>query len=164
MMSGMRLRHELHYDATPAEVFEMLADPEFRTKVSQAQDVVSFDLQITPHGEGFSLVNDQVQKSLGLPAFATKFAGDTTRAIQREEWRDTSGGSLAIETPGKPTNMVGSISLADDGEGTLETVEIDILVKVPLLGGKLEKLLHDTIAASIDIEHEVGRAWLAGER
>ena len=27
MMSGMEFRHELVYDATPDEVFEMLADP-----------------------------------------------------------------------------------------------------------------------------------------
>lgn len=107
----MHFRHELDYDATPDEVFEMLADPAFRERVSDALDVVSHSITMEPPPDGFTLVNDQVQRTEGLPAIARKFAGDTTRAVQREEWRDRSGGTLAI-----------------------------------------------------DAEHEVGKAWLKGER
>lgn len=158
------LTQEIHYEATPDEVFEMLADPAFRAKVCEAQNVVSHDIEITENGDGFSLVNDQVQATEGLPSFAKKFTGDTTRAIQREEWQDRSSGSLVIDAPGKPSNIAGSISLASNGDGTVETVELDIKVKVPLIGGKLEALLKDTISQAIDIEAETGRAWLNGER
>lgn len=163
-MSRMRLHHEITYDAAPDEVFEMLADPAFRVKVSEALDVVSHDVDVTREGEGFSFVNDHVQKTAGLPSYATKFTGETTRAIQREEWASPTGGNVHIDSPGKPAKVKGTITLAPADSGTLETIELDIKVKVPLLGGKLEQLLHDTIIESIDVEHGVGQAWLRSER
>ena len=68
MMCGMHFRHELDYDATPDEVFEMLADPAFRERVSDALDVVSHSITMEPHADGFTLVDDQVQRTEGLPA------------------------------------------------------------------------------------------------
>lgn len=164
MMAGMHFRHELSYPASPDEVYEMLADPGFRERVSAAQDVVSADVAIDRRDEGFSLVNDQVQRTDGLPSFARKFAGQTTRAIQTEEWPDRTGGSLQIDAPGKPSSMVGTIALVAAGPGTTEVVELEIKVKVPLIGGKLEKLLEDQVRTGMDVEHEVGQAWLRGER
>lgn len=164
MMSRMRLHHEITYEATPEEVFEMLGDRAFRVKVSEALDVVSHDIDVTRSGEGFTFVNDHVQKTAGLPSFAAKFTGDTTRAIQREVWEDSSGASVTIDSPGKPAQIGGTISLAPNGAGTLETIELDLKIKIPLLAGKLEQLLHDTIVESIDVEHAVGQAWLRGER
>jgi uncharacterized protein YndB with AHSA1/START domain len=160
----MRFSHELPYDAPPEEVYAMLADPSFRERVSLAREVKSFDVTLTPTGSGFSLVNDQVQPTAGLPSFAKKFAGETTKAIQREEWPDHSGGTLTIETPGKPTSMTGTITLSPAGDGTVERVELDIKAKVPLIGGKLESLMADQVREGMDIEHQVGQAWLRGER
>ena len=160
----MHFRHELAYDAAPSEVFAMLADPAFREKVSESLGVVSHDVTLTPTGDGFVLVNDQVQRTEGLPSFAKKFTGDTTRAIQREEWADQSGGTLVVEAPGKPSDIRGSITLEPTGAGTTEVVELDVRVKVPLLGGRLEGLLADQLRQGIDTEHQVGRAWLAGDR
>lgn len=164
MMVRMHFHHELSYDAAPDAVFEMLADPAFREKVSAALDVVSADVTIDRTGAGFSLVNDQVQRTEGLPSFARKFAGETTRAIQLEEWPDEHGGTLRIDAPGKPSSIEGTIALVAAGTGTTEVVELEIKVKVPLLGGKLEGLLAEQVRHGMDVEHEVGRAWLAGER
>jgi uncharacterized protein YndB with AHSA1/START domain len=164
MMSGMEFRHELVYDATPDEVFEMLADPAFRERVSEALDVVSHDVRVEPRGEGFTLVNDHVQRTGGLPAVARKFAGDTTRAVQREEWADRTGGTLVIEAPGKPSEVHGTISLTAEGAGTREVVELDITVRVPLVGHRLEALVARHVRESIDVEHQVGLGWLAGDR
>ena len=55
MMTSMKFRHELSYDASPAEVFEMLADPAFREKVGEALDVVSADIALERDGDGFTL-------------------------------------------------------------------------------------------------------------
>ena len=159
----MRFSHELHYDAAPEDVYTMLADPAFRERVSLAREVVSFDVTLTPTGTGFTLVNDQVQPTAGLPGFAKKFAGETTRAIQREEWKDHSGGYLVIETPGKPASMTGTITLSPSGGGTVERVELEIKAKVPLIGGKLESLMADQVREGMDIEQQVGAAWLRGE-
>lgn len=158
----MRFRHELFYDATPDQVFEMLADPAFRERVSEAQDVVSATIGVQRTEEGFVFTNDQVQRTDGLPSFARKFAGDTTRAIQVEEWGDASAGTLRIEAPGKPSSIGGTIALVPDGDRTTQVFELEIKVKVPLIGGKLESLLEDQVRSGLDVEHEVGRSWLSG--
>ncbi|WGX95155.1 DUF2505 domain-containing protein [Nocardioides sp. L-11A] len=160
----MRHSRELPYDAAPEEVFAMLADPAFREKVGAAQEVVSIDVTVTPAGSGFTLVSDQVQNTAGLPAIAKKIAGDTTRAVVREEWADACSGTIEITAPGKPTRAVGTIRLTPTGAGTTYVQELEVTVKVPLVAGKLEKLMADNIDAGLTVEHAVGVAWLKGER
>jgi uncharacterized protein YndB with AHSA1/START domain len=163
-MWRMKFRHELTYDASPAEVFEMLADPEFREASCAAQDVISAEVHLKREGNGFSLTIDQEQRTEDLPSFARRFAGDSTRAIQREEWKDSTGGTLRIDAPGKPSEMKGTITLRPEGSHTVEIVELQLRVKVPVVGGTLEKMLAQRIIAGMDAEREVGVAWLAGER
>ncbi|WGY00547.1 MULTISPECIES: DUF2505 domain-containing protein [unclassified Nocardioides] len=160
----MRYSRELAYDAPPEEVFAMLADPAFREKVGAAQDVVSIDVTLTPAGAGFTLVSDQVQNTAGLPAIAKKIAGDTTQAVVRESWNDATSGTIEITAPGKPTRATGTIRLSAAGGGTSYVQDLDVVVKVPLIAGKLEKLMADNIDAGLTTEHAVGVAWLKGER
>jgi uncharacterized protein YndB with AHSA1/START domain len=162
-MSAMKFRHELSYDATPDEVFQMLSDEDFRKQSCAAMEVVSADVQLERHenGNGFTLVIDQQQDTKDLPSFARAFAGDSTQAVQREVWRSRTEGSLEIESPGKPASASGTIRLEPAGTGTREVVELEIKVKVPLIGGKLERLMAEKVAAGMDVEHSVGEAWLA---
>ncbi len=160
MMSAMDFRHELAYDAPPDQVFAMLADPAFRQAACEAMDVISVEVSIESADAGFEARIDQVQRTDDLPGYARKFSGDSTRAIQLESWADATGGTLRIESPGQPSEVSGSIVLRPEGAGTREVVELSIKVKVPLVGGKLEKLVAARIAASMDAEHEVGIAYL----
>jgi carbon monoxide dehydrogenase subunit G len=156
----MKFRHELSYDAPPDQVFAMLADPEFRQAACAAMEVISADVQLTPDGDGFTLVIDQQQNTKDLPGFARTFAGESTQAIQREVWTDPRAGSLTIDSPGKPASAQGTIRLEEAGGGTREVVELEIKVKVPLIGGKLERLMGEKVAAGMDTEQTVGAVWL----
>jgi hypothetical protein len=159
----MRFRHELSYDAPPDKVYAMLASAAFRRQACAAMEVISADVQLDPDpddGEGFTLVIDQLQNTKELPGFARTFAGESTRAIQREVWQSKESGSLSIESPGKPASASGTIRLEPAGTGTTEVVELEIKVKVPLIGGKLEKLMADKVEAGMDTEHTVGTTWL----
>ena len=156
----MKFRHELSYDAPPAKVFAMLADPEFREAACSAMEVISADVQLDRDGEGFNLVIDQQQNTKDLPGFARTFAGESTQAIQREVWLGPTTGDLSIESPGKPASATGTIRLEETGGGTREVVELEIKVKVPLIGGKLERLMAEKVTSGMDVEHTVGVAWL----
>ena len=164
MMRTMKLRHEISYDAPLSDVYAMLADPDFRQASAAAMGVISADVTITPKGEGMSVLIDQVQPTEGVPGFAKKFAGETTRAVQTEEWGSPAGGSITIETPGKPTSIRGTLALSESGGRTTETLDVEVKVKVPLIGGKLEKLMADLVTAGMDKEQVAGAAWLRGER
>ena len=45
--------------------------------------------------------------------------------------------------------------------GTVETVELVVKVRVPLVGGKLEGLIADLLLKALKAEHHVGRDYLS---
>ena len=162
-MDGMRFQHTSTYDAPVDQVYAMLTDPAWRRRVGEAQGVVSSDVTITPQGKGCRIVIDQVQNTAGLPAIAKKIAGDTTRAVVTEVWTSPTGGTIEILAPGKPTKATGTVSLVADGTGTRHVTDLEVTVKVPLVGGKLENLMADNIGKGLEVEQAVGVAWLEGD-
>lgn len=160
----MLIHKELRYDAGAKAVFDMLADPAFRERVCEAQGVISHDVTIERVGKGFTLVNDEVQRTEGLPAIAMKFTGDTTHVIHSERWASPTTGEMTLETPGKPSEVKGTLTLQRHGKSTVQVVHLDARIRIPLVGGKLEAVLAQTIERAYDREHEVGVAWLRGKR
>lgn len=164
MMSAMQLRHEITYDAPADAVFEMLSDPAFRERSCDAMGVLDREIDIQRTGAGMRVRIDQVQPTAGVPSFAKKFAGETTRAIQSETWEDSRHATLEVDTPGKPSHIRGTLTLTESGGRTTETFEGEIKVSVPLIGGKLESLVADLFRSGMDNEHKAGVAWLGGDR
>lgn len=162
MMAAMRIRHELHYDASPDAVFAMLTDPAFRDRVCDAMRVVSRDVSIAAGHDGTTAIRiDMLQRTTGLPGFARKVVGEESRLIQTEQWRGHTA-DLAVEMPGKPGHISGRTTLSPEGTGTVETFEGDVTVSIPFVGGKLEALVSGLFTAGMDAEHAVGVAWLTG--
>jgi hypothetical protein len=158
----MEFRHEMTYDAALADVSAMLDDPAYRDRVLRAQGGVRGTFEIETEGDITTAVVDQVQPAAGLPSFATKFVGSEINIVQREEWSSAEYADLHVTIPGKPGRMVGSISLTEDGGTTTEIVEGDISVSIPLVGGKIEKLIADMLRKALRAEEQVARAYLAG--
>lgn len=163
-MSAMKFRHEITYDAPAADVWTMLSDPAFRQKSCEAMGVVSSTIAVEPTGQGMKVRIDQVQRTEGIPSFARKFAGETTEAVQVEEWSDRRNATLTVRTPGKPTEITGTLTLTEEDGRTIETFDGECRVKVPLIGGKLEGLMSDLFRKGMDKEHQAGVAWLGGTR
>ena len=163
MMSAMRLRHELAYDAPPAEVRAMLNDPLFWDEVAAATGALSSTATIGAEGATTRIVVDQEQRVTGVPSFAKKFVGDSTRAITTQVWRGDEA-SYEVEAPGKPTSIKGTATLAENGAGSTLTYDLDVKASVPLVGGKLEKLVVELTTEGFEKEQVVGAAWLAGDR
>ena len=163
MMSAMRLRHELAYDAPPPDVLAMLTDPLFWDRVGDATGALSSKATVGADGAATRVVIDQEQEVAGVPSFAKKFVGDSTRAITTQVWNGT-GASYVVETPGKPTSITGTAKVAENGAGSTLTYDLEVKASVPLIGGKLEKLVVRLTTEGFDKEQAVGAAWLAGER
>lgn len=161
----MEFSHQMTYDATPAEVAEMLADRSFREQVCDGMRCVRQDISVDGSGAGMKVVVDQTQEAKGLPGFAKKVVGDSIQIVQRETWKDDTSAVLVLEIPGKPGRLDGTVVLADDGAGgTVETVAGDLRVKLPMIGGRLEGLVADMLVRALRTEEKVGRAWLAGSK
>lgn len=158
------------YPAPPEQVRAMLADPAFRERVAHAQHVVGVEVQVDPADAAtspaapFTVVCRTEQDTSGLPAVARKFVGATTTSVVTERWESAERGTLTIEAPGQPISSTGTVALVPEGAGTRHVVEAEVTVRIPLVGGKLEALVLEALAAGYQIEHETGTAWLEGHR
>jgi len=160
----MKVTHTATYDAPAADVYAMITDPDYREHASAATGTLSAEVTVEEAGGGHVVTIDQVQPTEGVPAFAKKFAGDTTRAILVETWSSPARGTLSVETPGRPTEITGTYTLVETGGRTTQTFDGNVKAKVPLIGGKLEGLMAQLFLEGKDKEQAAGAAWLAGER
>ncbi|KQY56462.1 MULTISPECIES: DUF2505 domain-containing protein [unclassified Nocardioides] len=156
----MKIQHSVRYDAPVGEVYAMLTDPAFRERASQAQEVISLDVTV----EGESVNIDMVQPNTDIPSFARKFAGETSHAIQAEQWSQGTTAEFSVTIPGKPGSITGTRRLVADGDATLDTFDGEATARIPLIGGKIEKLIADKLKDGWNTEHGVGVAWLEGNR
>lgn len=164
----MRFHHELTYDASPEDVYAMLSDPRFRERAVEAQLGRDYTVTIEPAGGAMTVSVDQKRPTDNFPGFAKKFVGDSIHVVQSETWSDHTNAVLEVTIPGKPGRLNATITIADttegDDPGAMEVVDGDLKVSVPLVGGKLESLVSELLREALDVEQEVGRAWLAGDR
>lgn len=163
MMAVMKLRHDLTFEADQSSVLAMLTDPAYWDKVAVATAAISSVATVTSDGPTTKVVVDQEQEVVGVPSFAKKFVGDSTRAITTQVWSGNTA-TYVVETPGKPTSMSGTMTVTAQGSGTVLTYDLDVKASVPLIGGKLEKLVAELFTAGLGKEQTVGSAWLAGDR
>jgi hypothetical protein len=142
----------------------MLTDPEFRRYAADATGVLSAEVTVEPSGDGHVVTIDQVQPTAGVPAFARRSAGETTRAVQVETWSSQGRATLTVQTPARPTDVSGTYVLSDDGGRTTQTFTGEVKVKVPLIKDRLEKLMAQQFNRGRDEEQAAGAAWLRGDR
>jgi hypothetical protein len=157
----MKFRHELRYDAAPDEVFAMLREAVFREQVCEALHATECTAEIDGVDDTMSVLVDQKRPSDGIPSFAKKFVGDTIHIRQREEWSSATNATLDVTIPGKPGHMKGTVTLRPEGDGTVETVEGDLKVSIPLVGAKIEGLVAELFEHALQTEQRLGTKWLA---
>jgi hypothetical protein len=155
-----RLTYDLTYDAQLTEVGEMLMDPAFREQVCDAIGATRNTVTVGPDGGGMKVVLDMVQPAQGIPGFAKKFVGDEIQLVQTEQWSDMETGRVEVLIPGKPGQMSGTMTLRESGGTTTETVEMEVRVGIPLVGGKIESLIADLLRKALRVENAVGRHYL----
>lgn len=93
-----------------------------------------------------------------LPAFAKKFLGEDTTVVQQDVWDIKSRtGQLEIEIKGAPVKVVAEMTLKDAAKGAVNAMRWNVSCGIPLIGGKLEKLVADDIKAKSANDVQVSR-------
>jgi hypothetical protein len=157
----MRFAHVNRYPASATEVFAMLTTRGFREQVCERQHAVEHEVEITARGAGALVVVHRTMSMRGAPSAATRITGDTVRLVQREEWEGPDRARFALEIPGKPGHVRGQIDLREGGDGCDAVFDGVAKVSIPLVGGKIERLVTDILAHGLRREGEVGVTWLA---
>jgi hypothetical protein len=151
---------DLTYDAPLAAVTSMLADPAYREAVCDAQHATSRSVSIS--GIPGTVDISFTHRTEGVPSFAKKFVGSTITLRQHETWSSANAATLDIDAGVPIATIVGSVAVAERGAQTVETVTMQVTVKVPLIGGKLEDLVAGMMRKALAKEYGVGKTYLAG--
>lgn len=163
----MRYSNAMTYDAPPAAVYAMLVDEAFQTQRARAGDPQFAEAVVTPGlGDGAEVHLRRVME-VDLPGFISKLSGRHVTLRERVVWPDGGGttggraGSLTAAMEGQPGGVEGTLRITPVEAGTTVSLDAEISVRVPLVGGKIERYVAGLLDKLMRTEHELGTAWLA---
>jgi len=162
----MKISASLDYAATPHEVFAMLADEIFQTRKCVATGALSHTVSVIANGRRTVIISSRDLPTADFPSFVQSLVGATLAITETQDWgpagRDGARqGVLTVDIAGAPIDLDGTLSLAPNGRGSVETVLGDLRARIPLIGGKVEKAAAPAIESAINAEREIGQSWLA---
>jgi hypothetical protein len=97
-----------------------------------------------------------------LPSVVTSLVSGDLAIERTMSWTfsDTAAdGTFRATVPGTPATTDGSFRLREDGETTVAEFDGSVTVKIPLVGGKIEKLISQNMLTLFDAERDFTVAW-----
>jgi hypothetical protein len=158
------------YDCSVDQVHRVLRDKKYwlaRLADSGADEARLDAIDLRADG-GVTVVTTQVLRAGQLPALVSQFhRGDLV--IQREErWAPVLDGiANAVITgsiSGAPVSVTGRGDLTPSGTSARLAFHADVAVRVPLVGGKLEKFIGNQLIELLEAEQRFTTGWIDGDR
>ena len=81
--------------------------------------------------------------------------------IKRVESWAAGAGTVEVTLSGVPGRLDGGFTVTDNGSGSKVTLTGEVKVSIPLMGGKLEKVIAEQVVVLLDKESEFTSEWLA---
>lgn len=157
-MRTMDIHARNEFAAEPSRVCAMLTDRAFLTAVCLASTPESYEVTV----DG-SLT--RTRRVLRSPSAVAKLTGPTLAIIDQIEWAAPTGevyhGAARISVEGLPAGLVGTVTLAPGGKGTVLDYHGDLTVDVPLIGPGLAKQAAPLLLEALDLQQRVGDEYLA---
>jgi Protein of unknown function (DUF2505) len=159
-----KLSNTDHYNATPQQIMAMMQDSGYASAKYTELGDVKFEVKShEPDDNGLNVTVDR-EVNANLPDMAKKVLGETNQMVQSEVWRadgDSFVGNMTIDSPGKPITITATNVIKPVGDGSDWTVDFEIKASVPLIGGKIEKMVAEETKASLVKEFAFNQDWLA---
>lgn len=140
----MKYRETIDYPIPGREVFRHWGSADFFVAKYEQQGArhISVDAaEFTP--ERFSVtITRHVPVEVDVPAFARSKVPDHVTLVQTDAWDlRTQRGHLDIRFRHLPVHVTCALAMVDVADRARETLDFDLRVHVPLIGGKLEEVL-----------------------
>lgn len=151
---------EFTFNTDPQTAFELISDADYQKEKNEqtgGTDVSATSTELDNGG-----VQVVVERSLPaqVPSFAKKFVGETIQTVQTDTWdaADAAGnrkGRTEIEFKSSPMAVTGEYTISGDASGSKMTMNFEAKAKVPLVGGKLEKVVAEETQRSVEAEQKI---------
>ena len=160
----MQFTQSMSYPGTVDEVVAMYLTPAYLER-RFGQFVVEGSATVSVEGQRVSFAGT-VRPEL-IPAAAARFVKSDLRIAFTEEWTTneaeaTSRTSVTVD--GAPVSVEATSTLADTEAGSVRVVTGNVSVRVPLLGGRIEKEAVARVGRLTDNEQASAAQWLEEHR
>jgi hypothetical protein len=155
------------YPTDVGRTFATLADPVYLR--ARLAEVGGPDAELLEHTRDGDEVRYRLRFALPravLPALVQSLVGDQLLIERTESLRpdgDGYRGDVDVAVPGAPVRASGGMALRPAATGSEFTVHTDVVVRVPLIGGRIEESVAENVRQLLKLESEFTRKWLAGE-
>jgi Protein of unknown function (DUF2505) len=156
------------YEGTVEEVHRAFSERDYWLARLAESGVDESELESMRVSDGtIDVVTVQVVRSHNLPGLVTQLHRGDLRFRRKENWGPITGGTATASIAGSivdaPVNLSGTAVLspiAGSGGARLE-FRVTVQVRIPIVGGKVEKLLGDVLAALVAGEQRFTTTWIA---
>jgi hypothetical protein len=96
----------------------------------------------------------------GVPGFLQRFLPADGRVVETFDWAPAAGdgtrrGTWKADIPGAPAQLGGTMRLEPTAGGSRYTIEGEVKVSVPLIGGRAERFIAEMVGKLAAKEHEL---------
>jgi len=144
------------FEAAADTVAALMTDPDFIVDRCLAIGELSAECHAEEDEDSVTLHTTRVAHQ-DLPGFLTKLVGEEQTVTVHEVWQrvaDGHKGRYTVRTARAPIEIEGRFTLQSDGSGSLYKVEHRFHVPIPLIAGRIEKVLSRQITATVEAELE----------
>lgn len=156
----MEINSRQTYTASPDQVFSMMTDPAYLNALCDRFGVT--ERTVTVEGN-----TSTVRMAMPAPSQVQKFVGASMPMTQVITWGEPAAdgsrtGTLTMNVEKMPVDARGTATLRPTPSGTTEvTYQMDMNVKIPLVGKKLEKEAAPMVQKVFDAQQSVGEQYLS---
>lgn len=158
MTSRLELRHS--YPEPPVRMREILTDPGYLRDKVRAVGGPHAELVSREEDEnGVTVVLRQLVPADALPSFMRSVLPGDLSIVRTETWHDTDGTVYSV-VDGAPGTINGKMHLESDAGGSVLSLRLEAKVPLPLIGGKVEKAITNSVNKLMDTEYDFTLQWL----
>ncbi|MET0702089.1 MAG: DUF2505 domain-containing protein [Mycobacterium sp.] len=157
------------YEASVEQVLGAFADRQYwlaRLADSGVDDATLDSLQANDDG-GVAVATTQVLRSDRLPGVVAQFHRGDLSIERRETWTPVTDGQATATVDGAitgaPVSLTGAATLTEKGPGGGARLDfhVSVDVRIPLVGGKIERLIGGQLVDLVIAEQRFTTTWLA---
>lgn len=158
------------YEGTVEQVHEAFCDEQYwlARLAESGADQWTLDAFSRGHDGGVDVVTTQVLRADRLPGVVHQFHHGDLEIRRAETWTGLSGGSaeasVASSIVRAPVSLNGDAHLARADARARLVFRATVEVRIPLVGGKMEKFIGNQLMSLITSEQEFTTRWIAGTR
>jgi len=161
----MKFEEKHTFDKPAATILRMYSDRSFFERKYKGSG--AWDVEVLEHEK-----NDRkfrikcrfnMKSDAPVPEFARKFIGESISVVQQDSWDlQAMTGRLETEIKGMPVKISADMVLRDEGSGASNQLKWTVSCGIPLIGGKLEKVVAEDLQAKSQKDLDVTLKILQG--